>query len=56
MLRAILLVDIADVVLIRKLMPLADRDLEVSGLQDSTFAGGQAALLRRAGQDAALRS
>jgi hypothetical protein len=41
--------------LVGKLVSLADCNLEVSGLQDSTFAGGQAALLRRAGQDATLR-
>jgi hypothetical protein len=37
------------------LVPLADRELEVPGLQYAAFIGGQAALLGRARKNAALR-
>ena len=52
---AVLLVDIADIVLVRELVALADGDLQVAWLQRSALVGGQSALLRRAREDAALR-
>ena len=54
LLGAVLLIDVADVVLVGELVALADGELEVAGLEDAALIGGKAGLLGAAREDAAL--
>jgi hypothetical protein len=51
---AYLLIDVADIMLIRELVTLSDGELKVAGLEDTTLVGGKARLLGAASEDAAL--
>ena len=54
LLGAVLLINVADIVLVRELVTFADGELEVAGLEDSALIGGQAGLFGAASEDAAL--